>query len=750
MNTACSLAVDRRQGVRQLKALGYQRGDKICLTAFYPPSHPKAANDSGRKASSLKSEDLDVWQEEGRGIYFVVNGDSWKKDEIQRGRAIFYEHDNLPKEVSQELWKTLGLPEPTLQVDTGGKSIHSYWRVHCSVEQWVELQTDLLEFADADRSLKNQNRVMRLAGTLHAGTKNLCTIVTESGAVYSYERLREVIPKQELPEILTVKQRPEYSSTDPIPLENCLTLDDRELINNGALKGDKGSNTGRNVKGYKLACNLIATEGYLAVTGYSYQGNARELFDWYCGNCSPPLPSTEGEKIWRSASQSNPTITLTPDAISNCVKAWEFKQGKTSQKTKKSVPTGNSTAKPESEASQSENPFVDPADSDPYEALQLELACLSPELKAEPFKLEFRLIEIARSHKVAVKYVKQLYDYLTDSLGQSSPKTEFTLEEIFELPEEAISWVFPGLLPCNEVVMVAGQPKAGKSLLGVYEAAYAVASGGKFLNVQAKKGRVLIFQLEESIGTIQRRLRRRGFGPLVGAGQVKVVTTGSLLDLPAIEKHIQEFQPTLVIIDSVRNALADSPAPPGSSEYAKPVRRLQRMIMRLGGLIETGLACIVIHHEKKADAFTKGLNRVADTLDLTAAVWGIWQLSRKSEENRSDPERFLDITPREGEGTKYEIEIAPGENSTWYWQFNTESGASWEVQSAEQSILQRLNDMRPKGLTKGEAKLLIENELKQVISDGLFYKCMNRLRERQIVTYRPSETNSEWVYAMPA
>ena len=33
----------------------------------------------------------------------------------------------MEKQIQRQLWKTLGLPEPTFQIDTGGKSIHSYW-----------------------------------------------------------------------------------------------------------------------------------------------------------------------------------------------------------------------------------------------------------------------------------------------------------------------------------------------------------------------------------------------------------------------------------------------------------------------------------------------------------------------------------------------------------------------------------------------------------------------------------------------
>jgi hypothetical protein len=76
-----------------------------------------------------------------------------------------------------ELWRfpkgsrceSLELPEPTFRVDTGGKSVHSYWvfTQPIPIADWGELQGDLLEYVDGDRSIKNPSRVMRLAGCWH-------------------------------------------------------------------------------------------------------------------------------------------------------------------------------------------------------------------------------------------------------------------------------------------------------------------------------------------------------------------------------------------------------------------------------------------------------------------------------------------------------------------------------------------------------------------------------------------------------
>ena len=162
-------APDRSQALRQLELLGYKPEDKISLRFFYPSDDPRKGSDKGRKADRLNWKEISAYQLAGRGVYFVINGGGHKDRDVTVGRAIFCEHDHLPKEIQRDLWKTLNLPSPTFQVDTGGKSIHSYWVFvePIPIADWCELQRDLLEYVDGDRSIKNASRVMRLAGCWH-------------------------------------------------------------------------------------------------------------------------------------------------------------------------------------------------------------------------------------------------------------------------------------------------------------------------------------------------------------------------------------------------------------------------------------------------------------------------------------------------------------------------------------------------------------------------------------------------------
>ncbi|MGK7882837.1 MAG: DUF3987 domain-containing protein, partial [Crocosphaera sp.] len=304
-------------------------------------------------------------------VYFVVNGGGHKDGDVTAGRAIFCEHDHLDKDIQRDLWKTLGLTEPTFQIDTGGKSIHSYWVFveAIAVEKWRELQKDLLEYVDGDRSIKNPSRVMRLAGCWHISFKseegnghsvaqyNQSSIISDSGCTYTYSQLRNLIPSSvnstsSYSETVTAHQSTVKSDqktangqangkkptstdncsllTEKVPLYQFLTLDDRNLIDVGAANGT------RNSSGAKLARNLIGTSIRLNYLGIPFTEDPYQLFIDYCNRCPSGKGWNEREwlGIWKSAESNNPTASLTDEALINCAKAWQKKS------ETPSVPTG--------------------------------------------------------------------------------------------------------------------------------------------------------------------------------------------------------------------------------------------------------------------------------------------------------------------------------------------------------------------------------------------------------------------------
>lgn len=119
----CCFTIDQSAALAHLKALGYEEGESIYLRALPNSRFQGRAINLEGKFPLLPWSKLESFQHDGKGIYFVVNGGGHKDADVALCRAVFYEHDNLPKEQQLVLWRDLKLPQPTIQVDTGGKSM---------------------------------------------------------------------------------------------------------------------------------------------------------------------------------------------------------------------------------------------------------------------------------------------------------------------------------------------------------------------------------------------------------------------------------------------------------------------------------------------------------------------------------------------------------------------------------------------------------------------------------------------------
>jgi hypothetical protein len=191
------MKIDFDQARAFIKALG-KPAAAIRLRGFYDKADPRKSEDKGAKGPASR-ELIESWATDRRGVYVVVNDGGDKDADIAACRAFFCEWDNKPKDWQVIAWQELELPEPTIQVDTGGKSIHNYWVLSepIQADKWRDIQTRLLEFADADRTLKNPSRVMRLPGTPHPATGEMCQIIHVSENAYTVEQLSSLLPKPE-------------------------------------------------------------------------------------------------------------------------------------------------------------------------------------------------------------------------------------------------------------------------------------------------------------------------------------------------------------------------------------------------------------------------------------------------------------------------------------------------------------------------------------------------------------------------
>lgn len=382
--------------LKHVSMLGYQDGDRVLLRAI-DRNDLKPARNFEFVYPNIPTDQILGFEQEGYGIHIVINGAN-KKADVTQCRSVFYEHDSVnekgrdrlleyfpdavfeskpvkdgvepqwyvPKYVQSHLWYALNLPEPTMQVDTGGKSIHNYWAFlePINPQLWVRLQQDILEFSDGDRQIAKLSQTMRLAGSRHE-SGNFSKLVGGTGNQYGFDELRAIVPKFEKPVkasegAITYQQflnSFRFPIPESVPLDRCLIHKTRELLQEGAQPGSR-SNTA-----FRLACDLQSAVGHLFAAGQRFDGDPYEMFLGFCQKC----PSEEGwnqrewDAIWKSAQSEARKSYISPEAVENCVKGWAWDN--CPNKVVQTLPTSK-IAKPLPPVGSVEIPSIDESKSD--------------------------------------------------------------------------------------------------------------------------------------------------------------------------------------------------------------------------------------------------------------------------------------------------------------------------------------------------------------------------------------------------
>lgn len=178
-----------QDALTHLSALGFVEGDTVYMNCLTPSMKIEFVFPDVPLTSIRKAEEL------GRNIFFAPNKGGYENKDIPECQVLFYEHDDLDKDISANLWQTIGLPQPTIQIDTGNKSVHTYYVLSepISPELFREAQTLLSTRLKSDKSLKNPARLMRLCGGIHPKTGELSTFYSHSGTTYTIDDLLPIL-----------------------------------------------------------------------------------------------------------------------------------------------------------------------------------------------------------------------------------------------------------------------------------------------------------------------------------------------------------------------------------------------------------------------------------------------------------------------------------------------------------------------------------------------------------------------------
>jgi hypothetical protein len=125
---------------------------------------------------------------------------------IDRAIAVFAECDgNLSREAQAAIPAMAGLPEPTVSVWTGGKSLHHYWIFTPGEEPDIRTFSDLQRRiattienvapdSKPDKSISNASRVMRLPGGIHPSTGERTVVESSREETYTLSEISDAAP----------------------------------------------------------------------------------------------------------------------------------------------------------------------------------------------------------------------------------------------------------------------------------------------------------------------------------------------------------------------------------------------------------------------------------------------------------------------------------------------------------------------------------------------------------------------------
>jgi len=218
------------------------------------------------------------------------------------------------------------------------------------------------------------------------------------------------------------------------------------------------------------------------------------------------------------------------------------------------------------------------------------------------------------------KYVDLLHKIDSGSEQGSGADSLFIRDDFYN---ESLSldsrWIVPGMVPRGEAIVLTADPGVGKSLLA-YLLMYCVATGSPFLGHPIAKGRVLIIQLEEGPTSFQARTEALGFDKLPKG--VNGDWDASLSFDLAIPSHVETLRSMLrnydvCMVDSARAAGRSFSVDENHADFGRIV--IRPLVKKLFN----GADCagIIIHHN------AKGSGKAAGTQDISAAVWGVFNLT---------------------------------------------------------------------------------------------------------------------------
>ena len=217
---------------------------------------------------------------------------------------------------------------------------------------------------------------------------------------------------------------------------------------------------------------------------------------------------------------------------------------------------------------------------------------------------------------------------IVDQLAYENQKGVFDAAQLMKMDIKR-EYLIPDLLPNPSVVLIYGAGGDGKSM-SAWTLAKHVSSGTPFVVrgslVPIQKGPVLILNGDQPLTQLREQLEEVDY-PI--NTNTKILTDWQLQRYAQFVQLMRDYQPKLVIIDSLIGCSGGKAFDENKSDFATPLYWLTRN----NGNLFPKTTILIIHHANKNGGF-RGTSAIRDAVDET------WALSKPSEEEASRIGKF--------------------------------------------------------------------------------------------------------------
>ena len=570
------------------------------------------------------------WSQNGGGVYVVIGNGGDSDAEITSCPALFVEWDDGATIVEQmDRWQVLELPEPTVMVWTGGKSLHCYWVLQepMAPAEWRPLQKRLIDYCNGDKACCNPSRVMRLPGFAYEkkpGTDARCTRLKNfSGNRYKAEDIAAALPVEVAP-------KPAARALEVLP---------------GGLSGDLPP---RPPGALREALNKIPP--------FSHDAGQRQELVNLAMRLQVEVGAAEAEKLLaetccQGISDLSGYFNTKPTKI-NSGSIWPFLSETWGIDITRHDLKGQKPKTKQQQATTKTKPVAKARHMSHSRAMTCFDRCVEIQANKERNSLRrrARLLKAAKDLGLAAFINRQeIAQRVLEAKARCGGEgfQALTAADRAKMPRPVVRWLLPGLIPASDLTIIGGRPKVGKTRLAVAIAAAVLRGETLFdLPLPAQTHPVLLVTDDQSDGDSADMLAALDIWEhpkLIWSRNFRLTET----DLQGLLDAIKSNPGALVVLDSLRSISRALQHGENDPEIGATLYDLKQAVIDAGGTL------LLIHHcNKAADLFgteaLSGHNAIAGAANTVLTMH--YLPGENGQPNKGSPERRLFREARSGEG----------------------------------------------------------------------------------------------------